>query len=274
MVQYWYDAWGNHKVVNSSGVEITDQNHIGNLNPFRYRGYYYDRETGLYFLQTRYYDPEIGRFLNRDSVAYADPETINGLNLYAYCLNNPIAYTDPYGTTEWWEWLTAGVITVALVVGAVVATVATAGTASVLVSVGVSALTGAATSATLSLSSSIVSGELDLGQFTIDSLVGAATGIMTAAVGNVVGAAGKNFLSVLGKMQFGRTTVGSVMGFSTFISGVSKLTEIAGGIISGVYFDNVINKTFNKNETLVQRINNNILGAIQSSIFDFIQYIW
>ena len=98
MVQYHYDAWGNHKVVDNNGNEITDPDHIGNLNPFRYRGYYYDVETGLYFLQTRYYDPVVGRFLNRDSVNYADPETINGLNLYAYCLNNPVAYIDPDGS--------------------------------------------------------------------------------------------------------------------------------------------------------------------------------
>ena len=97
VVQYWYDAWGNHKVVDADGDEITDLDNIGNLNPFRYRGYYYDTETGLYFLQTRYYDPEVGRFLNRDSVEYADPETINGLNLYAYCLNNPVEYVDPTG---------------------------------------------------------------------------------------------------------------------------------------------------------------------------------
>ena len=101
VVQYWYDAWGNHKVVDADGDEITDQNNIGNLNPFRYRGYYYDTETGLYFLQTRYYDPEVGRFLNRDSVQYADPETINGLNLYAYCLNNPVEYADPTG--QFWD---------------------------------------------------------------------------------------------------------------------------------------------------------------------------
>ena len=90
MVQYYYDAWGNHTV---SGSNTT----LGNLNPFRYRGYYYDTETGLYFLQTRYYDPETGRFLNRDAVTYADPETIGGLNLYAYCLNNPVMYVDPSG---------------------------------------------------------------------------------------------------------------------------------------------------------------------------------
>ena len=97
VVEYYYDAWGNHKVVDENGDEITSSTHIGNLNPFRYRGYYYDTETGLYFLQTRYYDPEVGRFLNRDSVQYADPETINGLNLYAYCLNNPVEYVDPDG---------------------------------------------------------------------------------------------------------------------------------------------------------------------------------
>ena len=97
VVQYWYDAWGNHKVVSANGTTITSSTHIGNVNPFRYRGYYYDTETGLYFLQTGYYDPEVGRFLNRDSVSYAAPEKIDGLNLYAYCLNNPVEYVDPTG---------------------------------------------------------------------------------------------------------------------------------------------------------------------------------
>lgn len=67
------------------------------MNPFRYRGYYYDTETKLYYLQTRYYDPETGRFLNMDSIDYADPENLNGLNLYAYCNNNPVMYVDPTG---------------------------------------------------------------------------------------------------------------------------------------------------------------------------------
>ena len=78
------------------------------MNPIRYRGYYYDEETGLYYLKTRYYDPEIGRFMTIDDISYIDPETINGLNLYAYCANNPIANVDPNGNA-WWHWLVAGV---------------------------------------------------------------------------------------------------------------------------------------------------------------------
>ena len=99
VVKYVYDAWGNHKVLDANGEEITDPNHIGNLNPFRYRGYFFDKETGLYYLKSRYYDPVTGRFLNADTVEYLDPESIQGLNLYAYCLNNPVMYLDPFGNS-------------------------------------------------------------------------------------------------------------------------------------------------------------------------------
>lgn len=97
MVEYYYDAWGNHK--------WTGDETLAKRNPFRYRGYYYDEETGLYFLKSRYYDPQIGRFINIDSLDYADPETINGLNLYAYCNNNPVMYVDPTGHF-WFTFLT------------------------------------------------------------------------------------------------------------------------------------------------------------------------
>ena len=98
MVRYIYDAWGNHKVVDNNGNEITDTAHIGNINPYRYRGYYFDTETGLYYLKSRYYDPETGRFISLDDISFADPDTINGLNLYAYCCNNPVMHIDPNGT--------------------------------------------------------------------------------------------------------------------------------------------------------------------------------
>jgi RHS repeat-associated protein len=98
VVKYDYDAWGNHRVLNSAGAVITDTQHIGHKNPFRYRGYYYDRETGLYYLKSRYYDPEIGRFISMDGIGYLKSDVINGLNLYAYCHNNPVMYADSNGT--------------------------------------------------------------------------------------------------------------------------------------------------------------------------------
>ena len=98
VAKYVYDAWGNGKVCNASGTENTSSSFIGNINPFRYRGYYYDVETGLYYLQTRYYEPRAGRFLNADSVDFIAPDLIGGLNLYAYCNNNPVMYSDPEGT--------------------------------------------------------------------------------------------------------------------------------------------------------------------------------
>ena len=88
--QYEYDAWGN--LLSQVGSEIL------NINPFRYRGHYYDAETGLYYLNSRYYDPEIGRFISPDSLKYLDPTYNNGLNLYTYCGNNPVMHVDPNGT--------------------------------------------------------------------------------------------------------------------------------------------------------------------------------
>ena len=92
VVQYAYDAWGNCSIVKDT------TNGLGTLNPFRYRGYYFDNETGWYYLKSRYYNPQVGRFLNADSLAYLDGGTVGGLNLYAYCLNNPVSYVDPEGT--------------------------------------------------------------------------------------------------------------------------------------------------------------------------------
>lgn len=105
---YAYDAWGRFKI-------FTNINDIANINPFRYRGYYYDKETSLYYLNARYYDPKIGRFISPDSIEYLAPDSINGLNLYAYCNNNPVMKVDPNGT---FGLFTAFLIT-SIVIGAV-----------------------------------------------------------------------------------------------------------------------------------------------------------
>ena len=108
--EYKYDAWGN--ILSQGGSELLT------INPFRYRGYYYDTETGLYYLNSRYYDPETGRFISPDDVdVLSDTLTQpNGLNLYAYCYNNPVMMTDPDGafTLTWWQKLLIGLAFIVL----------------------------------------------------------------------------------------------------------------------------------------------------------------
>ena len=100
VAEYVYDAWGKLLTMkNSSGNVISNNtSHIGYINPIRYRSYYYDVETSLYYLESRYYDPETGRFLNADSLSYlGDGSDLQNYNLYSYCENNPVMYCDPSG---------------------------------------------------------------------------------------------------------------------------------------------------------------------------------
>ena len=91
---YTYDAWGNCTVSTESGTTTIQKQIVRTLNPFRYRGYYYDYDTGLYYLQSRYYVPQWGRFLNADSCLY---NRVLGFNLFLYCDNNPVNLVDPSG---------------------------------------------------------------------------------------------------------------------------------------------------------------------------------
>ena len=98
-VMYSYDEWGNPiQTITQDNTE--EQNKIAQLNPLRYRGYYYDAETGYYYLQSRYYNPKWGRFISADSFSYIDAFTRLGFNAYIYCENNPIMFVDPSGTEE------------------------------------------------------------------------------------------------------------------------------------------------------------------------------
>ena len=87
VVEYAYDAWGKAELVSG-----TMSSTLGHLNPFRYRGYYYDEESGLYYLNSRYYDPETCRVINADGLIYAKEALPT--NLYKYCDNNPINNID------------------------------------------------------------------------------------------------------------------------------------------------------------------------------------
>ena len=222
MVKYVYNAWGEHKVLNPDGTENTSTSFIGNLNPFRYRGYYYDTSLKLYYLVTRYYDPVVGRFISQDSFDYANPDTINGLNLYAYCANNPVMNVDPTGTWSWrgfWNVLAA----VAIVAAVTALTVVTAGAATVAIAgaIGASALTTAAVTATVVATTAVCGviggvGEIvtqaidkgidniNLGSVAIKSFTNAADGALVA---------GSVFTGVGGKLLIAnaRFTLTSIM---------------------------------------------------------------
>ena len=92
-----YDSWG--KLLDISGTLAST---IGLINPYRYRGYRYDTETGLYYLQSRYYDPVMGRFLNADGLVNNGHE-FTGYNMFAYCLNNPVNMADEGGYCPYWN---------------------------------------------------------------------------------------------------------------------------------------------------------------------------
>ena len=117
---YTYDAWG--KLLTSSGD-------LAEINPLRYRGYYYDTETQLYYVSSRYYDPEICRFVNTDDTENlgVDGNSIS-YNLFAYCLNNPLNRSDEDGNLSIPNWAKVAIGVVAIAVG-VIATAATGGAA-------------------------------------------------------------------------------------------------------------------------------------------------
>ena len=93
VVEYTYDIWG--KLASITGT-LADT--IGAINPLRYRGYYYDTETELYYLQSRYYSPDLMRFISQDDPGFSNAQGEPlGSNLYVYCLNNPVVNSDPNG---------------------------------------------------------------------------------------------------------------------------------------------------------------------------------
>ena len=135
---YEYDAWG--KILSSSGSKAE-------INPLRYRGYYYDTETGFYYLQSRYYDPVTHRFINADAPEYSEiaADSLDDTNLFAYCSNNPVMRVDETGELCSWLKKTIAAVAIVVAVAAVAAvTVATAGSCTAVAAIAVGAAKGAA----------------------------------------------------------------------------------------------------------------------------------
>ena len=127
LVEYAYDAWGN--VLDISGTYAST---LGQNNPIRYRGYYYDSETSLYYLNSRYYDPANRRWINADNRISGIGGSIQGYNMFAYCMNNPVNMSDPTGNWPSWSnllkgsaWLAVGITAVCVGVSVLTCGVAT-----------------------------------------------------------------------------------------------------------------------------------------------------
>ncbi len=120
LVSYVYTAWGEitSTTYHNSGANTTVTN-----NPFRYRGYYYDRDLGLYCTSTRYYDSNIGRWISPDSVMSGVGGDISGYNLYAYCFNNPVNMVDHSGSWPSWNDITTVIGIVGELITEVVSTI-------------------------------------------------------------------------------------------------------------------------------------------------------
>jgi len=107
LCSYLYDSWGNIiSIKDNNGNIIRDTSHIGIINPYRYRSYYYDNETKLYYLNSRYYNPEWWRFINADGIIGANKDIL-GYNIYGYVGNNPVnnSYDNGHFFKKAWNWV-------------------------------------------------------------------------------------------------------------------------------------------------------------------------
>ena len=207
---YTYDAWGKCTVTNATGFTI------GTLNPFRYRGYYYDTETSLYYLLTRYYDPEVGRFVNADAFTSTDISSPLSANMFAYCENRPTVGSDPTG-----EWVH---IAVGAIVGGIVGGIEAAHNGENVLSKvltgalgGALSMSGAGFAAQVAGAAALAAVDNTVKQltsapassFSIDSLI---SDTVTGGVFGAVGGRGASYTNAKSIMGYGKQVVKQIKG--------------------------------------------------------------
>ena len=220
LTTYEYDSWGNIlSIKDTNGNTITDSTNIALINPFRYRSYYYDSEIGMYYLNSRYYNQEWGRYINADSIFGAN-EDILSYNLYAYVSNNPINNSDPTGNWKLPNWAKIAIGAAAITIG-VIATVATGGAA-------LPALIGAAKIVAISVAVSVT--------------VKVATNVVkTVSSGGGVKEVKQTALKDVGDavadgIMWGGLSAGAIMGTQAYLQSAADYGfSIANGKIQGMY---------------------------------------
>ena len=271
VVEYYYDAWGNYAINDTSNMGL------GEINPFRYRGYFYDTDMGLYYLKTRYYDPEVGRFINMDGISYADSETLNGLNLYAYCNNNPVMNFDPEGHAWWKAALLIAAIATAAVVGAVL-TVMSGGVAGAVIG---GAAIGFATSATADLSSQVSTKGWDNVDYKqawkeggIGAAIGAVSGLFSFGASTVASTAGKSLGSAIGQASHIGSGIkfGKVFGESALSTLGSGIGNVVGSIAGATFGEYSAKKYLGKNYSFESDFDDTVKGELPGLIKTFIKW--
>lgn len=234
---YHYDAWGNHVAINPSD----QQEDIANLNPIRYKGYYFDKETNLYYLKARYYDPSVGQFISPDDYSFLDINNISGYDLYAYCKNNPIMFRDKNGhLPEWLGWIISG-----LTIGAGIALTAT-GYGGIIGGI----LIGAGAGSIIGGYSSKVSG----GSFT----AGYFGGLLSGAICGAGAGLGGYFLTIASNaVNYG---VIGYLSASTFVSFFGGFFGNLSGTLVASFLDNKLDSFFNDFDIVI--CDSIILGSL------------
>ena len=184
----------------------------------------------MYYLNSRYYDPQFGRFINGDDLAYIKPEELNGCNLFSYCNNNPVMFIDPSGH-KWWHWLVGGLIIAA---GVIVMATCAYGVAALLgvstsvansMAIGASIATATTGSLNLFMQGSQGFESFDVGSLIFDMTLSGTIGMLTGGTG-----------AVLGGFSSGAKTVTQLLIHKGIQAGINSLISLGAYTIQSVFY--------------------------------------
>ena len=216
VVIYQYTAYGTSTV-------LQDTAGLASINPFRFKGYYFDSESGMYYCHTRYYVPEWCRWLNADHPSFLQPESLQGMNLFVYCGNNPVLFVDLEGTIQ----AKTVLIIAAIALAAIAGTILTLGATTLIGTIIGGAALGFASSAANELQEQVhCNGWDNINHREVwrEGGIGAAIGAVTAAfsfnLGKIGAELGSNFGYVLSQATHisSGVTFGKVFGVSTLMT--------------------------------------------------------
>lgn len=225
VVKYNCSAYGNVPI-------LQDTNGLAAINPFLYKGYYFDKESGMFYCHTRYYVPDWCRWLCGDSIAYIRYDSFNQMNLFVYCGNNPISFSDASGKklSKKGAWILFGVLTAI----SLVASILTLGTTSAVLGVINSVATGF-----------LIGSQLNVVKQTIETngdmeSVDPFEALTAGAIGTVVGGTSKifstcfQFMGEMAGLQIG-TKIGSVIKMAPIFGKIGNaIGHLSGAFIGGV----------------------------------------